>query len=321
MPERSTGDLEEIRLARTALGWLVEPGNRDVYQMVSEAGPAATLRRLLTGDLPAGRLRDVTQARLRSGDPRQLATGALTRVRQLGARIVIPEDQDWPTRLQDLARIGCADAASRVDRDTMPPLCLWIRGSRPLAEVADRSVAIVGARAATSYGMHVTADLAHALAEQGWSVVSGGGYGIDASAHRGALAAGGMTVAVLACGVDKPYPASHTNLFDWIAGAGLLVSEWPPGAAPFRHRFLLRNRVMAALTRGTVMVEASARSGARQTLGRALQLGRPAMVIPGPVTSAMSAGCHAALREYAECRLVTDVGEVVGELKTERFAQ
>jgi DNA processing protein len=315
LPRQPTCDTEEIRLARAALGWLVEPGNRDVYEMVSQDGPVATLRRLLTGDVPAGKLRDVTQARLRHGDPRRLVTGALIRARRLDARIVIAEDEEWPAQLQDLTRISCVDARRRADRDTLPPLCLWVRGQGSLAEACERSVAIVGARMATSYGVHVATNLGYELAEQGWTVVSGGAYGIDAAAHRGALTASGMTVAVLACGVDKPYPVSHTNLFERIAEHGLLVSEWPPGAAPFRHRFLIRNRVIAAVTRGTVMVEAATRCDAKQTLGRALLLGRPAMVIPGPVTSEMSGGCHEALREHPRCRLVTSSAEVVQEVE------
>lgn len=172
---------------------------------------------------------------------------------------------------------------------------------------------------ATSYGGHVASNLAYKLAVQGWTVVSGGAFGIDAAAHRGALTPNGTTVAVLACGVDKSYPVSHTNLFDRIAQQGLLVSEWPPGAPAFRHRFLIRNRVIAAVTRGTVLVEAASRSSAMQTLGRALQLGRPAMVMPGPVTSTMSAGCHEALRRYEGCRLVTGVDEVVGEVLDDRL--
>jgi DNA processing protein len=312
--EHSTVDLEEIRMARAALGWLVEPGNRELYGLVSQEGPVSALHRLVHDDLPATALRGAVQARLPTGDPQRLATAALIRARRLGARIVIPEDDEWPTQLHDLARIESQDTTSRVNRDTLPPLCLWVRGHWLLAEAFDRSVAIVGARAATSYGTHVATNLAHTLATRGWTVVSGGAYGIDAAAHRGALTAGGLTVAVLACGVDRPYPASHTNMFDRITEEGLLISEWPPGAAPFRHRFLIRNRVIAAATRGTVMVEASARSGARQTLGRALLLGRPAMVMPGPVTSAMSVGCHEFLREHQHSRLVTDAAQVLEEV-------
>jgi len=145
-------------------------------------------------------------------------------------------------------------------------------------------------------------------------VVSGGAYGIDAAAHRGALTSGGITVAVLACGVDRPYPMGNAALFERIANSGLLVSEWPPGTEPHRHRFLIRNRVIAALTSGTVMVEASARSGATSTLRRAAALKRPAMVVPGPVTSAMSVGCHDMLREIAGSRLVTGLAHVLDEV-------
>jgi DNA processing protein len=310
----ATATVDETRLARAALAWLIEPGSRDLHELLTEDGPVRTLHRLVAGDLPAGTLRGAAEARLRAADPRQMATAALDRARRLGARLVIPEDDEWPARLDDLIGISDSGTERREDRNTLPPTCLWVRGPWPLAQALDRSVAVVGARAATSYGTHVAADLGHGLAERGWTVVSGGAYGVDAAAHRGALAAGGVTVAVLACGVDRPYPASNTGLFDRIAERGLLVSEWPPGAAPFRHRFLIRNRVIAAATLGTVVVEASARSGAKQTLGRALRLGRRAMVVPGPVTSAMSVGCHELLREAPNTRLVTGVPHVLEEV-------
>jgi DNA processing protein len=158
-------------------------------------------------------------------------------------------------------------------------------------------VAIVGSRASTAYGEHVAGEFGYRLAERGWTVVSGGAYGIDAASHRGALAAEGATVAVLACGVDRAYPAGNGALLNRIADSGLLISEWPPGAAPHKHRFLVRNRLIAALTRGTVVVEAAARSGATATAKRAQKLGKQVMVVPGPVTSAMSVGCHELLRE------------------------
>jgi DNA processing protein len=145
-------------------------------------------------------------------------------------------------------------------------------------------------------------------------VVSGGAFGIDAVAHRAALAAAGTTVAVLACGVDRPYPAGHAGLFERILeGGGLLISEWPPGSDPHKHRFLIRNRVIAAATRGTLVVEASARSGARFTLGRARMLGRPVLAVPGPVTSELSQGCHEELRREGT-RLVTSVADVIEEI-------
>lgn len=310
----ATTTVDETRLARAALAWLIEPGNRELHALLSADGPVRTLRRLVAGDVPPGALRGAAEARLRTADPWQVATAALERTQRLGARLVIPEDGEWPAQLDELIRIGGSGADSRPDRDTFPPVCLWVRGPWPLAEALERSVAVVGARAPTSYGSHVAADLGYGLAERGWTVVSGGAYGIDAAAHRGALTAGGITVAVLACGVDRPYPASNTGLFDRISERGLLISEWPPGAAPFRHRFLIRNRVIAAATRGTVVVEASARSGAKQTLGRAVRLGRRAMVVPGPVTSAMSVGCHELLRECPETTLITGVSQVLEEV-------
>ena len=181
--------------------------------------------------------------------------------------------------------------------------------------MVDRSVAIVGSRASTAYGEHVAGELGCQLAEKRCTVVSGGAYGIDAAAHRGALAADGPTVAVLACGVDRVYPAGNGALLNRIADSGLLVSEWPPGAAPHRHRFLVRNRLIAGLTRGTVVVEAAARSGATATAHRAAKLGKRVMVVPGPVTSAMSVGCHELLRgNEGGARLVASAAHVLEEI-------
>ncbi len=177
-------------------------------------------------------------------------------------------------------------------------------------------MSIVGSRAATGYGAHVASEIAADLAEQGWAVVSGGAYGIDAAAHRGALAARGVTIAILACGLDQPYPAGHAALFTDVAGDGLVVSEWPPGRRPARVRFLIRNRTIAALTCGTVVVEAGERSGALNTAGHAAELGQPLMAVPGPVTSAQSAGCHRIIREWdATCvTCAADVIEMVSPL-------
>jgi DNA processing protein len=166
-------------------------------------------------------------------------------------------------------------------------------------------------------------EMAAALAERGWAVVSGGAYGIDGCAHRGALAAEGMTVAVLACGVDHAYPRGHENLLDAVAAQGVVASEWPPGRTPTRVRFLVRNRVIAALTRGTVVVEAGIRSGALSTARHARELSRPLMAVPGPVTSELSAGCHEIIREWgAVCVTgahdVLDQVAVVGDHVAER---
>jgi DNA processing protein len=301
------------QLARVALTWLAEPGNRTVWTMVDADGAVVTLQRLIAGDTTDRHLRAAVEARLIAGDPWELAAAVLARGERQGARVVTPADDEWPPGVEALATLDL-DATGRVNTDVRPPLCLWVRGSHRLDQAFERSVAVIGARAATSYGVHVTGEIAFALADGGWTVVSGGAFGIDAAAHRAALAAGGLTVSVLACGVDRPYPAGNTGLFERIAESGLLVSEWPPLAEPLRHRFLIRNRVIAAATRGTVMVEAAARSGAAQTMSRVLALNRVAMVVPGPVTSAMSVGCHELLRGDPQARLVTGPAQVLEEV-------
>jgi DNA processing protein len=304
---------EADRLARVALSWLADPGNRSVWSLVEQSGAQTALDQLLAGDVDDTDLRARITARTRAGDARRAAEIALRRADRSGIRLVTPADTEWPTPIDDLAR-GQADAAGRSRRDTMPPLCLWVRGDWPLSDAFARSVAIVGARAATSYGVYVSTGLASGLAEHGWTVTSGGAYGIDTAAHRGALTVSGeRTVAVLACGLDRPYPAGNAALFDQIADRGLLVSEWPPGAEPLRHRFLLRNRIVA-VTAGTVVVEAAPRSGTSQMLGRALDLNRPAMIVPGPVTSVLSQGCHELLRRNPAARVVTSVDDVLEEI-------
>jgi DNA processing protein len=227
------------------------------------------------------------------------AEGTLLGWQRAGIRLLCPGDPGWPGQLDVLG-----DAQ---------PCALWVRGTADLRFACLRSVSVVGTRAATAYGEHVAVALAAGLAERGWSVVSGGALGIDGRAHRGALVAGGTTIAVLPSGVDEPYPRGHHDLFEDIAAGGLLVSEWPPGRTPTRPGFLVRNRVIAALSRGTVVVEAALRSGALNTARHARDLDRPLMAVPGPVTSAASAGCHFVIREWgAEC--VTGAADVVAAL-------
>ena len=307
---------DEDRAARVALTYLLEPGNRAVWSLVQEHGAPATLDALLGDDFPDQAVRSSVMARRKGLDPRRFAETTMHRAARLGARIVVPSDDEWPERVDSLAVLEL-EAPGRINRDVRPPLCVWVRGGWPLGEALDRSVAVVGARASTGYGNQVTSDLAYGLVEHGWTVVSGGAFGIDAAAHRATLGAGGRTVAVLACGVDRPYPAGNSALFERISEQGLLISEWPPGSEPLRHRFLIRNRVIAAATAGTVVVEAAARSGAAQTMSRVLALRRAAMVVPGPVTSAMSVGCHELLRSRPDATLVTnvlDVLEAVGRM-------
>lgn len=290
---------EPDRLARAALTRVAEPGRADLLGCVRDHGAAAVWEALRRGLWPAGgRTPADLQARVASTDPgRDLAT-----TRRDGGRLLCPGDAEWPDALADLD-----------DTDIGAPLALWARGPADLRQVTARAAAVVGSRAATGYGAHVAGELGAELGERGCTVISGGAYGIDAAAHRGALAAGGVTVVVLACGVDVVYPRGHQALFGRVGKEGLLVSEWPPGCAPMRHRFLVRNRVIAAVTAGTVVVEAAARSGALSTARHARDLDRAVMAVPGPVTSAMSAGCHALLRE-PDTTLVTSAAEVLDRI-------
>ncbi|MFI6480168.1 DNA-processing protein DprA [Nonomuraea sp. NPDC050663] len=241
------------------------------------------------------------QARLPQTDPAaDLAAGE-----RAGARLVTPGAPEWPTQLSDLGH-GV-------------PLGLWLRGSADLRFSCLRSVAVVGARAATAYGVHVASDFAVELSDAGWTVVSGGAYGIDGAAHRGALIGGSPTIAVLANGVDVCYPTGHTQLFDAIREQGVLVSECPPATHPTRSRFLIRNRLIAALSRGTVVIEAAVRSGALNTAGHAVTLQRPLAAVPGSITSEVSAGCHRLIREGRAVCVTSheQVVELVGELGTD----
>ncbi|WP_285689962.1 DNA-processing protein DprA [Actinoplanes sp. NBRC 103695] len=303
---------EADRIARTALTLLTEPCHPTLWSMTQQDGAQATLDRLLTGDIPDAKLRTAVTVATRRGDVRRLAHAVWRHAQRLGARLVVPGDSEWPGQINDLTQLKPA-AERPTAINTAPPLCLWVRGERLLSEAFSQSVAIVGARSATAYGLQVSADVASGLAARGWSIVSGGAFGVEAAAHRGALAARGLTISVLACGIDRPFPVGNSAMFDRIIADGLLVSPWPLGAEPLRHRFAIRNRLLATAA-GTVLVEAAARSGAVQTVSRALDLGRAAMVVPGPVTSALSTGCHHFLRAHAGARVVTSAADVITEL-------
>lgn len=286
------------RLARAALTRVVEPGDEHAGRWLRTYGAAHFLRLLRedatgTDPFPGTGATRVQSWRRRAHDThpeRDLDT-----IHRLGGRFLVPGDTEWPRQLDDLG-------------DTRP-IGLWARGPADLRTWALRSVALVGARACTPYGAHTAADLATGLARHGWVVVSGAAYGIDGAAHRGALAAGGATIAVLACGADTPYPRGHTRLIQRIAEQGLVLGELPPDSHPTPSRFILRNRVIAALTRGTVVIEAQHRSGSLVTARAATRLGRHTMGVPGPVTSALSAGVHELLR--GDATLVTDADEIV----------
>ncbi|MGP3926249.1 DNA-processing protein DprA [Streptomyces sp. 8N616] len=299
---------EEERLARAALCRVVEPGDELAGGWLRELGAVELMRLFCGTGKPPSKVSAERMAGYRIRAARLDPAEDLAAVQALGGRFVCPGDGAWPRQLDDLG-----DAR---------PIGLWVRGRPSLRRWALRSVAVVGARACTDYGAHVAATLGAGLAETGWVVVSGAAYGVDGAAHRGALAAEGATMGVLACGVDVAYPRGHAELIARIAERGLLVAELPPGGHPTRSRFVLRNRVIAALTRGTVVVEAQYRSGSLVTARHAQKLGRATMGVPGPVTSGLSAGVHELLR--GEAVLVTDAAEVneligsIGDLAPER---
>jgi DNA processing protein len=242
---------------------------------------------------------------------RELDTAArdLQVIRDTGGRLVTPDDPEWPA----WRMLGLAQLTPGRDPDSAVPLVFWVRGGRDLGELTERAVAVVGARCSTGYGDRVTGEIAGELAVRGWTVVSGAAFGVDGTAHRAALAVGGATIAVLACGADRPYPAQHDRLIARIADTGLVVSEYPPGTVARKHHFLARNRLIAALSDGVLVVEAGLRSGARNTVKWARRIGRPALAVPGSVDSAASAGCHRMIRD-GEATLATGPEEVLADI-------
>jgi DNA processing protein len=289
---------ERERLARVALAASSEPGDLRINGLVEELGAIPLHDHLLAERDIGGVLTDAA-ARLAVADPER----DLEHAARLGIRFVMPSDDEWPGSLDDLQLAG------PVHERGGTPLGLWVRGPLRLDRLG-ASVAIVGSRSATTYGADAAADIAAVVAGAGAPVVSGAAFGIDHAAHRGALAADGETVAVLACGVDRAYPAAHKSLLDHLVAEGAVVSEAPPGWSPTRVRFLARNRLIAALTRGTVVVEAAVRSGALNTANWASRLNRSLMAVPGPVTSAPSQGAHQLIRSGA-ATLVTSGAEVL----------
>jgi len=288
------------------LSRVVEPPCAELAVLVARVGPVEAADRIRRGLVDAELARR-TEAR------REIDTAAedLDVLARHGGRLISPDSDEWPV----LAFLAFGSFGHGGRSRGGPPLALWAVGPARLDEVTQRAAALVGTRASTSYGEHMAADLAGGLAERDVAVISGGAYGIDGAAHRAALAADGVTVAVLAGGIDIPYPAGHSALLHRIGRHGLLCTEYPPGIRPARHRFLTRNRLVAAVSGAAVVVEAGLRSGAANTAAWARELGRVVAAVPGPVTSSASAGCHALLRGGAE--LVTraeDIIELVGHM-------
>ncbi len=298
---------DTARRAWAYLSRVTDPPCPRLSSLVSEVGAVEAADRIKRGAVDE-KLSILTEAR-RGID---CAAEDLATLDRLGGRLIAVTDPEWPL----LAFTAFTGVQARLRPQAHPPMVLWVVGPARLDDIASRAAAIVGTRAATAYGAHVAADLAAGLVDRDVAVVSGGAYGIDGAAHRGALASGGFTVAVLAAGLDVGYPAGHSGLFRRIAEQGLLVTEYPPGARPTRRQFLTRNRLVASLAGATVVVEAGARSGAANTAAWARALGRSVCAVPGPVTSSASVGCHALLRDGG-ANVITraeDIVELIGHI-------
>jgi DNA processing protein len=318
-PDPATPSAPSERRARITWSLLAEPSDGAAHSLCTEYGAVGGLDVLARSGvaevvhaLERWPVRDPSDPSSRRGNPAATAQAALRRWQRRydqidvgavldraqgqGMRVIVPGEEQWPQSLDDLRERA--------------PFCLWAHGpGDPAALSGDRSIAMVGSRASTPYGEDCAGSFAAQLAAEGIPILSGGAYGIDAAAHRGALAAGGPTLAILAGGLDKLYPRGNDSLLRAIRERHVLLSEAPPGTAPTRWRFLERNRLIAALARVTVVVEASWRSGALSTARRAQDLMRSVAAVPGPVSSAASAGCHRLIREQG-ATLVTEAQEI-----------
>jgi DNA processing protein len=281
-------------LARAFWTYVTEPNDPTAGELIAALGAIEALdvamgNSEVTDSEDLATLKDRVQSRAN----RSQFEHVLRATARFGVQLLTPDSDCWPEGMNDLGNTA--------------PFALWVRGNVELLASSDQ-IAIVGARAATGYGEHVTTELAAGLVERGRTIVSGAAYGIDGMAHRATLANHGKTIAYLAGGVDRYYPSGHDALLTRIAEQGAVVSELPVGAPPTKWRFLARNRLIAASTPATVIVEAGWRSGSLSTAGYAREIGRPVGAVPGPVTSAASAGCHRLIREYG-ATLVTNTEE------------
>lgn len=305
-PDRLTKEQLFERFARASWSAIVEPGDRIAGELCGALGPRSALEALIArrdAEALAGELNSAVTVNemgeaLQRWQPRlqsQAILRSIAHASRFGARLVAPDDPEWPALLGDLGPHG--------------PGALWIRGRLRTLASSPRSIALVGARAATGYGEHVTMEASAGLVDRGYTIVSGAAYGIDGMAHRAALASSGETIAILAGGVDRFYPSGHEALLNRIVAEGAVVSEVPCGTAPTKWRFLQRNRLIAAMSLATIVLEAGWRSGSLNTASHALTVGRPLGAVPGPVTSAASAGCHRLIRENS-AELVTNAAEM-----------
>ena len=271
----------------------IEGGHVFWSNQVSELGPLLVYERLLSGKYDRVKYEKLI-TNLRATKLEEIKES----IDKTGSIFLTPQSPDWPTSLNDLSAT---------------PFGLVVKGD--LSALAEKSLAIVGTRNPTPYGLRIAGDFAAGFVDREWSIVSGGAYGIDSAAHKGALIAEGRTIAVLAAGVDVAYPAGNARLFAEIAENGALVSEVLPGSHAIPSRFLTRNRIIAALSQATLVVEAAFRSGSLRTARDAAELMRPVMAIPGPINAPTSEGCHRLIGERA-AEIVTSVADAVELIST-----
>jgi len=283
------------QLARAQLFSAIEGGSVFWTTEIRDIGVRAVRDGIINGHY--GKLNSA----LRIADRIKQSSGeeVITQITSSGAFLLTPEDIDWPVSLNDLAA---------------PPIALLIKGQREYLPNLIDSISIVGTRNPTPYGRRIAEDFGAGVADHEWAVVSGGAIGIDAAAHNGCLVGEGITVAVLGGGFNKNYPAAHEKLFAEISESGLLISEVMPDVPAIPHRFLTRNRLIAALSKATIVVEAAFRSGSLRTARDAAEIFRPVMAIPGPINSPTSEGCHRLIAERV-AELVSSVSEVMELVK------
>ena len=279
---------DDVKIQRLALFNAIEAGNTYWARQVNEFGIAMVYEHLALGVYDARKYGAITQSISAFNADESLAA-----IAQSGGVFITPEDLSWPTRVNQLA---------------IPPLGLIVKGD--ISILNNPSLAIVGTRNPTPYGVRLAGDFAAGFVDREWDIISGGAYGIDTAAHRGALVAEGRTIAVIASGIDVQYPAGNARLFDEICENGAIISEVMPGVTAMPHRFLIRNRLIAALSLSTLVVEAAFRSGSLRTARDAAELMRPVMAIPGPISSPSSEGCHRLIGERA-AELVTSVADAM----------
>jgi DNA processing protein len=279
-------------LARAQLFAAIEGGSVPWYEEISKFGAIEVRDRLVAGEYSAA-------SKIRERLIQSSGEKVLAEIAKAGAFILTPEDVDWPISLNDLAA---------------PPIALLIKGQREYLPDLVNSISIVGTRNPTQYGVRIAGDFGVGVADHEWAVVSGGAIGIDAAAHKGCLVGEGVTVAVLGGGFNRNYPAVHEKLFAEISESGLLISEVMPDVPAIPHRFLTRNRLIAALSKSTVVVEAAFRSGSLRTARDAAEIFRPVMAVPGPINSPTSEGCHRLIAERV-AELVSSISEVMELVK------